>query len=327
MYKSLISIATLLALSGCGGGGGDSSSANPNPPEVKTTLTLGISDAPVTNIAAVWVAFDNILLRAESGQDTSIELSSEDNTQTVRMVNLLDYTGDDIYQLFAGQEVLPGKYSWIRANVINGDSSNYTSTSHVVYKDGTFAPLVVNRKSNDGIGEIQLDGFDLVTGANQFVMEFDLKKSLVDPKNSDEIVLKPRGVRLENLAQKTTLSGAVAAQLMADCEAQNALLANVDNGFEHAIYLYNSNVETPTDIYYENDVASASSPIATALINLKEDGSGEYEIGFLAQGNYKVSYTCLAHLDNPDTTEADFSVYRTQLTELNSQTSKVDFVE
>ncbi|WP_350671019.1 DUF4382 domain-containing protein, partial [Pseudoalteromonas sp. CAL494-MNA-CIBAN-0108] len=76
-----------------------------------------------------------------------------------QMVNLLDYTGDDIFQLLNDQEVPAGDYSCISAQVINGDTNNLSLTSHVVYEDGSIAPLIVKRKGNDGVGEIQLDGF------------------------------------------------------------------------------------------------------------------------------------------------------------------------
>ncbi|WP_462163446.1 DUF4382 domain-containing protein [Pseudoalteromonas xiamenensis] len=329
MYK-YVTLATFMGLlSGCGGGSSSSStSTQPTTPPVaeSTTLTLGVSDAPVTNIAAVWVAFDKITLRASGGQDTVVDINSEDGSKSVRLVNLLQYTGDDIHQLFANQQLEAGTYTWIRADVVNGDSSDYENTSHVIYKDGTYAPLIVNRKGNDGIGEIQLDGFDLVTGTNQFVMEFDLKKSLVDPKNNADIVLKPRGVRLENLAQKAKLEGSIATQLMADCEVANASLANIDNGFEHAIYLYPASIEAPADIYYENDEPSATGPIATALVSLNEDGTGHYEIAFLAQGNYKVGYTCLGHIDNIETQDANFTLYRTSSADVTSNT-QVNFTE
>ncbi|MFC3032771.1 DUF4382 domain-containing protein [Pseudoalteromonas fenneropenaei] len=326
---TLLATSTLAMtlLAGCGSDSDGNATTTP-PQSQQATFSLAVSDAPVTNLKAVWVAFDAITLKAQGGNSVTFDLKSEDGSQSVRMVNLLDYTGDDIYQLLADQNIPPGSYEWLRADVVNGDSSNYTLTSHVVYNDETMAPLVVSRKGNDGIGEIQMNSFSLLAGDNQFVLEFDLKKSLVDPKNNDEIKLKPTGVRLENLAQKTKVSGDISAQLMADCEVANATLAGLDNRFEHAVYLYSATVETPADIYTEGEQQSATSPLATSLVSIDaDDQQGEYEIAFLSTGDYKVTYTCLAHLDNIETQDADFTLYRTQSVTLTGTENDVDFTE
>ena len=58
--------------------------------------SLGVSDAPVSNVKAVWVAFDSITLNAGDGEMPTFETRSEENPDQPVMVNLLDYTGDDV---------------------------------------------------------------------------------------------------------------------------------------------------------------------------------------------------------------------------------------
>ncbi|KZY40813.1 hypothetical protein A3733_23070, partial [Pseudoalteromonas shioyasakiensis] len=225
---------------------------------------------------------------------------------------LLDYTGDDVFSLLEDEEVAAGEYQWIRADVINGDTNDLTMTSHVVYEDDSIAPLVVKRKGNDGIGEIQLDGFTLNQAGNEFVIEFDLKRSLVDPQNSDEIFLKPRGVRLENLAESEDIEGTVSDVLIANCETDNIDIALEDGSFGHAIYLYSSDVEMPMDNYEVNeDETPLDAPLATAdVVFDSEDNQYEFELAFIQPGDYQLAYTCAAHIDDVETQDEAFTLYQ-----------------
>ena len=168
-FKStLVSSAVLFALAGCGSSSDDNGTTPPQSSD-KSTFSLGVSDAPVSGLKAVNVVFDSITIKTQGDEEFSFETRSEADASQPQMVNLLDYTGDDVFELLDDQEVPAGEYSWIRAQVINGDTNNLSFTSHVVYEDGSIAPLVVKRKGNDGVGEIQLDGFTLNQTDNDFV--------------------------------------------------------------------------------------------------------------------------------------------------------------
>jgi hypothetical protein len=303
---TLLSSAVLLALAGCGSSSDDNSS--PTEPQ-KSTFSLGVSDAPVNSLKAVNVVFNAITLKAQGGEEFSFETRSENDNTMAQMVNLLDYTGSDIFALLDDQAVPAGEYSWLRADVINGDSNNLTLTSHVVYEDDSIAPLIVKRKGNDGVGEIQLDGFTLNQTANEFVLEFDLKKSLVDPQNSNEIFLKPRGVRLENLAQSQNISGTISDSLYENCEMDNIDLAPEIGDFGHAVYLYAADVAEPTDIYQINQQTATDSPLATANVVLDEsDNQYKFEVAFIAPGDYQLAYTCAAHIDDAEIQDVKFNL-------------------
>ncbi len=316
---SLLCCALMAALSGCGGSSSDGSSADQGtgtqPTPQPTTLTLGISDAPVSGLTAVWVAFDSITLRSDTGEDTSFATPDANDQTKPTLVNLMAYTGDDIYTLLTDKEVAPGTYVWLRADVVNGDPLDLENTSHVVYEDGTLAPLVVKRNGNGSMGEIQLDGFTLQEANNEFVLEFDLKKSLVAPnnKNSDEIFLKPRGVRLENLATTQDIAGTVDDALAINCETDNVAFAGEGGLFGHAVYVYDASITEPQDLYEENEQAGANAPIATADVVLNEEsGLREFTIAFLPAGEYLVAYTCTAHLDDPEVVDENVTLYQQQ---------------
>ncbi|MGO2127998.1 MAG: DUF4382 domain-containing protein [Pseudoalteromonas prydzensis] len=306
---TLLSSAILVALTACGGSDNDDSPTTPQ----SAKFSLGVSDAPVSGLREVNVVFNSITLRqAEGGQDITFATREADDESKPEMVNLLDYTGDDIFSLLDDEDVPAGEYSWIRADVINGDVNDLTMTSHIVYEDGSITPLVVKRKGNDGIGEIQLDGFTLNQAGNDFVLEFDLKKSLVDPQNSDEIFLKPRGVRLENLAESEDIEGTVSDALIANCETDNIALAAEDGSFGHAVYLYSSDVTEPLDIYeVTEDETPADAPLATANVVFdSEDNQYEFELAFITPGDYQLAYTCAAHIDDAEIQDEAFTLYQ-----------------
>ncbi|WKD25734.1 DUF4382 domain-containing protein [Pseudoalteromonas sp. KG3] len=306
---TLLSSAILVALTACGGSDNNDSPTLPQ----SAKFSLGVSDAPVSGLREVNVVFNSITLRqAEGGQDITFATREADDETKPEMVNLLDYTGDDIFSLLDDEDVPAGEYSWIRADIINGDANDLTMTSHVVYEDGSIAPLVVKRKGNDGIGEIQLDGFTLNQTDNDFVLEFDLKKSLVDPQNSDEIFLKPRGVRLENLAESEDIEGTVSDALIANCETDNIALAAEDGSFGHAVYLYNSDVAEPLDIYeVTEDETPADAPLATANVVFdSDDNQYEFELAFITAGDYQLAYTCAAHIDDAEIQDEAFTLYQ-----------------
>lgn len=310
LKPTLLATTILFALTGCGSSDGDTETAPPQSSD-KTTFSLGVSDAPVSGLKQVNVVFDSITIKTQAGEEVSFETRTENDSTLPQMVNLLEYTGDDIFELLDDKEVPAGEYSWIRAQVINGDTNNLSLTSHVVYEDGSLAPLTVKRKGNDGVGEIQLDGFTLNQTDNEFVLEFDLKKSLVDPQNNSEIFLKPRGVRLQNLSESQEIEGTVSQSLINNCETDNIALAAEDSSFGHAVYLYSAQAEAPTDIHEIDEQTPENSPLATANVVFDaDDNEYEFELAFITPGDYQLAYTCSAHIDDAEQVDADFNVYQ-----------------
>ncbi|MEM0515396.1 DUF4382 domain-containing protein [Pseudoalteromonas sp. YIC-827] len=306
---SIPPLIAALMLTGCGGSSDDDNNLEP----ITTKFTLGISDAPVSNAKEVWVAFDSIILNAADGERPTFETRTADGEPV--MVNLLDFTGSDVFELIDDEVVAPGQYNWLRANIVNGDEANLAMTSHIVYNDDTLAPIVVKRKGNDGLGEIQINDFTLAVGENDFVLEFDLKKSLVDPSNSDIVNLKPTGIRLENLADVEDIKGLVTEAMITNCEADNIDFAPETGAFGHAVYLYSGDVVEPKDLYVETDgeTSPADAPIATASVALDDDsGNYEFEIGFVAAGSYQLAYTCTAHLDDAEVLNEEVTLYSIQ---------------
>ncbi|WP_016957452.1 DUF4382 domain-containing protein [Catenovulum agarivorans] len=305
-YK-LSSLALVVGLSACGSSSVDISNGSDD----SAQFSLSVSDAAVEGATEVNIFAKQVTLRSAGGEDT-VFATLDENDQPIK-INLLDFQGSQAYQLISNEEVDLGNYEWLRIDVVNGDENDLTNTSHVVFPTET-RPLVVERKGNDGVGEIQLDGFNLNQGNNEFVAEFDLKRSLVDPKNpnDDSIKLKPRGVRLQNLTDAANLMVTVDSALIGTCESDFAASASeLDSSFGHSVYVYSSGTtaDNALDINADDDSVSMS-PVATANLTI-DDVSGDYiaEIGFLGEGNYALAYTCLSHLDDAETIDDEVVIY------------------
>lgn len=310
-FTTLSSLALAAGLTACDISSNDDPDSSDNNQQA-AMFSLGVSDAAVEGASEVNIFISKVTLRNNDGDDTVIETLNE-NDEAVK-INLLDFQGSDAYELIDDLELNAGDYQWIRMDLINGVDANLTQTSHVVFDDASIRPLVVKRKGNDGVGEIQLNGFELNEGNNEFIVEFDLKRSLVDPKNNAEIKLKPTGVRLENEIDSGHIEGTVKADVIGACEVDNALAAGQGGMFGHAVYLYSNeaSAQTALDIN-ESESQTMVSPVATATLVMDDDtGDYEFEMGFVGKGEYQIGYTCLSHLDDAEAIDENFSLYAYQ---------------
>ncbi|WP_440053054.1 DUF4382 domain-containing protein [Pseudoalteromonas sp. T1lg65] len=309
----LTALTSALMISACGGSGSDNKSNEQNSGSVtpKTTVTIGLSDAAVTNLSEVNLVIQSVTLRAE-GQD-DITFDTLDDSGNPQQVNLLDFTGDDVFLIVRDQEIPAGSYQWIRADVINGDSGeNLELVSNVKYLDDTQAPLVVTRKANDGVGEIQLNDFTVNEGENELVLEFDLNKALHKRGNSNTVYLKPTAVRLENLLTTLDINGSLSDELKTACIADNSESAPENGDFKHVVYLYDSSVVDIGDISEQENA-----PNATATVDLESN----YTIAFVKPGDYVIAYSCLGHLDDAETVDESFSLYQQKAISVTADTT------
>ncbi|MER2490649.1 DUF4382 domain-containing protein [Catenovulum sediminis] len=311
LKTSLTSIALAMGLTACGSSIDTDDSSSDNQTQA-AQFSLGVSDAAVESAAEVNIFVRQVILRNGNGEDTIID-TLDDNDQATK-INLLDFQGSQAYELITDLQVEAGDYQWIRMDLVNGVENNLTLTSHIVFEDASIRPLVVTRKGNDGIGEIQLNNFALNEGNNEFVVEFDLKRSLVDPKNNSEIKLKPTGVRLANQTESGHIAGTISSEVIGACEVDHAVNAGQGGEFGHAVYLYADDVSADATVdINESDDHKSVSPLATATLSLNaESGNYEFEMGYVGEGNYELGYTCLSHLDDAETIDDDFSLYAYQ---------------
>lgn len=313
--KGLLTLACLSSvtlLSACGGGGGsDDSGAVDNdastPEETFiTNFTLNVSDAPVDNASEVVVYFSEVELVGD-GEPVVIDVT--DPSGSPRMFDLLELQGEKFANLVDEVEIPSGEYSQLRL-VIDEDS-------FVVMDDGTYPLEVPSQK-------LKLDGFEAQPETSQiFTVEFDLRKSLVNPQGQDAVFLKPRGVRLVSNDAVGTLSGSVPMSLITDeaCSVK----ADADSG--NAVYLYEGSELDPALLGDDADAESDEiRPLSVANVVYDETaGTYDFEIGYVPAGDYTVAFSCLAYQDEPETDE-NFEFQAVEKTQVSvGETTEVTF--
>ena len=265
------------ALIACGGGGGSSSSASSSTGQ----LSVDITDGPVESASEVVIAFTSIEVKPVDGDARTINF---DETQ---QLNLLDYQGENFATLLDEEDLDAGDYDWMR--LIIDDAQTY-----IVIGD-TQHELTIPSGSQSGLK--LNDGFNITGGQEtQIMLDFELSKSVYQTGNG-AYKMKPV-IRQINLNDSETLSGIVATALIEDENCNN----DPNNEVGNAVYLFANLDTTPQDIQgNDND------PISTANVSFDdEDQRYEFTLGFVPDGDYTLSFTCDAVLDDP--TEADDDV-------------------
>jgi hypothetical protein len=253
--------ASLLGLAGCntddGGGTG--------------SMTLNITDAPVDHATRVVVEFTGVSLKPAGG------VAVEHTFDTPRQIDLLALQGGGSEALLDMLTLNAGHYNWLRLNVNAGVDA---SDSFIELEDGSLHPLFIPSGNETGLKLVS--GF--VVPQNQhadFTVDFDLRKSVVEPGQSgNPYILRPT-LRLVDNSMVGSIAGTVDAAIASDPECSAA------------VYIYEGNDVQP------DDVGSANEPLTSAMVTLNESsGVYEYRVAFLTEGSYTAALTCSAGLDS-----------------------------
>lgn len=250
------------------------------------TMNLAVTDAPVDDASAVVVEFTGVALRPQSGEEIVITFDSP------RTIDLLALQGGASSALLDGQTVPAGAYSGMRL-LVNAARNN--ADSYITLADGTQHSLFVPSGAQSGLKLVR--GFTVPAGGSaSFTIDFDLRKSIVSPQApGSDFYLRP-ALRIVDNAEAGTIAGTVNAATLADAscadQADPAQNSNV-------VYVYSGADVTPDDID-----TGAVNPVTTA--NVTDDGSGTYtyRAAFLPAGDYTVSFTCQAALDEAESDDA-----------------------
>jgi len=283
--------AIALLLSACGGGGGGSSTGS---------LSLSVTDSPVTEDVAVCIHFTSITLHHSDGDLIQIPYDSStyydpadgciDNVDPNNLgpqddpynnaVALSELQGVLSVQLMDSQEVKAGRYTWIRLDVDeslsyvvdSGGRKNMSCPSCAADQSG----LKLNRGITVPAG-----------GEANFMIDIDLAKSL-NKQPSGNYKLRPT-LRLVDLSETGTISGTVDGSLIP------GMISETDTGCK--VYVYAGHNVTPDDIYDGDNI------LTTAKV-LYDSGSYKYVAAYLPTDSaadptpYTVALTCDA--DDPE---------------------------
>ena len=258
----LILVFAVLSFAACGGSSNDTSS-----------LTLGVTDAPVDSANRVVVEFTGVAVKPAGGQEVVIEYDAP------RQIDLLALQGGDSDILLDDETLPAGNYEWVRLTVNAGMNA---SDSFIELEDGSVHALFIPSGNQTGLKLVQ--GFTLPANASaNFTIDFDLRKSVVDPESAGTPYILRPALRLVDNTEVGSIAGTVDSGIASatDCSP--------------AVYVYEGSDVTP------DDVGSGTEPVASALVEMN-DGTGEfeYEVAFLSTGEYTAALTCDADADAPD---------------------------
>jgi hypothetical protein len=271
-------LAATLGQAACGGGGSASSDNGP----ALGTLSLAITDAPVHDVAEVWVQFSGISVKPKAGSPIDYVFDEP------RTINLLALSDAKTASLLSDQPLAAGAYNWVRLNV-NADADG-TFDSYVLTDIGAMVELEV--PSQQGL---QLSsGFTVTQNqATAFVIDWDLNKGLVAPAGANSWKLRP-SLRITDQNTFGTISGSVAESLMMADTCSNDLAEDIGNN----VYVYAGSDIVPSDIS-----GADTDPLVTAEVKQDINGLYGYIMTFLSPGDYTVAFTCQAIDDSPDTVD------------------------
>jgi hypothetical protein len=277
-------IAALLVA--CGDGGGDESTST-------GSLSVGVTDLPVTEDVAVCIHFTGITLHHSDGDLIQIPYDASTYTDATdcmanrpsdsplsanNAVNLSALQGELSVQLMDSEQVKAGRYNWIRLDVEELYSyvmdSGFPRELSCPSCDGEQSGLKLNRGITVPAG-----------GEADFIIDINLAKSLnKDP--SGNYKLRPT-LRLENRTETGKITGTVAESLIPE------LISDTDTGCK--VYVYEGYGVVPDD-YHDSDNVLTS---AKVLYN-SESASRSYEYvaaylptdGTTGPTTYTVALTC-----------------------------------
>lgn len=284
MSRVFVVSALASALVACGGSGGSSSSGETG------SVSVGLTDAPTMELSSVNIAFNAIRLKPADGDWL------EFNLDETGVVDLLTLQGGVTEPLITNEEVPAGVYNEIRL-IIDTDNSYVTKESN---GDSQFT-LAVPSGEQSGL-KLKGDFVVAADSSNNFTIDFDVRKSIVDPQGQAlaDYMLKPVLRLVDNLevgAIEGTVDYATIAQTRGTDDVEDTL---ADCEYDGAVYVYEGTDVEPIDLNVTRD---GTNPLMVVPVTAQESGSlYEWTAAFLTEGQYTIAYSC--QLDNNETDEA-----------------------
>ncbi|MBR9870046.1 MAG: DUF4382 domain-containing protein [Gammaproteobacteria bacterium] len=242
------------ALAACGGGGSSSDSAQTG------TVSVGLTDAPVDQAEAVNIEITALVLKHQSGSPVRYELDIPEP------VNLLDYQNGQVKALLDSKELEAGEYQWVRLEI--GDNNN-------IVIDGAEYTLTTPSKRG-----LQTSGFTVPAGGEVAItIDFDVRKSIVNPQNDPNAYKLKPVLRLVDNSQVGSITGTIPAELITKA------CGGVDTvDFVGNVYVHSEANQQP------DDIGSGNEPLV--VVPVEFDDNYSYQASFIPAGDYTVSYTC-----------------------------------
>jgi len=250
--------------------------------DAESSLTLRLTDAPIDEAEHVFVSVRGVSLNA--GDEGWVDYDLDE----VQRIDLLTLQSGNAFTLLDDIAMEAGAYG-VRLN-LHSDDDNQPDHAIVLTQGGAEIALEIPSGEQTGL-KLNQDIVVPVNGDADYVIDFDVRRSIVKRGLGDDYSLKPV-LRLINNSQTGSITGAFTdSQLFTEqCSDQDPLTFN-------AVYLYEGHDVTADDIG-----SAGAQPITTAPVIFDEDnGEYRYTIGFVLTGDYTLSLTCNADLENSET--------------------------
>ncbi len=267
------------ALGACSSGGGDDAGTIGGG---TGTLSLALMDAPVDGVENVLVEIAGISVKPADGPPVELELAA-----APLELDLLELTDENAAVLIDGAVVEAGAYEWIELDVNAAHDGVFDS--YVVARDGTWHEIRVPS------GRVRLvGGFDVAAGeAVRFLIDWDVRKALVDPPGLPGYLLRP-AFRVLDAVGYGVITGSVSGTLIADPSCLEDTPDEADPDVGNVVYIFAGADVSPDDLDGTDDA------VATAA--LVQDGTDYVFRAVVAPSAtpYTVAWTCQAASDVPD---------------------------
>lgn len=274
--------ALAAAIAACGGSGSDGDSTG--------TMSLGLTDAPVTDLTVVNLNITSVEVKPAEGPSVTVQIETEEGKNSLD-INLLNFQGGKVAQLFEDQEFPAGQYQWIRLHL--GDNP-YVKEAGA--NPDAEVDLFVPSGFQTGL-KLQ-GGFIIPAGSSaDFTIDFDVRKSIVNAgekgTGDSKYILKPAHRLIDN-----TEAGSISGDVDYVSISQDPDLTACD--YEGSVYVYTGDVPAAelTDLNSGNLNVEEGPLVAVPIKDEDEqgnlDGIYSFKAAYLPSGQYTVAYSCQA---------------------------------
>ena len=248
--------------------------------EPPASLTIQLSDAPVDEASHLYVSIAGISLNYNR------EGWFDYNLPEAQRVDMLTLQGGSTLTLLDKLPVLPGDYQ-VRLRLYD-DGNPMTYDNAIVMKDtGAEYELSLPEDAESGL-TLETSMLVLHSTSPVYTIDFDLRRSIVHNEDDEQYDLIPSLTLIDN-SRARSLAGTIDDTTLLESGCSDA-----DPLSHNAVYLFSGLNVTPDDI----DSTDAE-PVATARVNFDaSSGIYSYELPFVHYGDYTLSFTCNADLEN-----------------------------
>ena len=305
-------VAVAFFIAGCGGGSSSDDTTPSLPPPPAPTpdpiVSFAVADAPADSVTSVNVTIASILLKSASDDDDddsglSIPLTDSNGNAATMTINLMDYQDGESKLIIENASIPVGEYKSLVLNT-EGCAQNPNGSAEFCWVDDIEGRKPLKTPSN----KLRLGAVTITADSEQaFVIEFNLRSSLVSTGNGRSYNLKPHGVNIVANGDVGKLMGMVDANLLtAGNGCETVFEPETDHG--KIVYLYEGDLASSFMAdEFDPDVAQNTIPEgmvkpyrSDALVQDSETAEYRYGFAHLPAGMYTVAFSCSAVGDDSE---------------------------